>query len=582
MASERDDPGRGVDLRRIGFPLGLAVIAAAKVWLDGGLLLIAHSGQTYDDALYAKLAWSILRGEWLGPFDQLTLVKNPFFPIWIAVVHWLHAPLFLAQATLYVAAGALFAWELAQEGTSRAWALAVFAAYALNPFVEVRLLREGIYGSLLVATIALGARLARRIRSGAFAPGAAASLGIAFSAAWLTREEGTLLWVTVAAVLLPAGVAAARSRALRSWLRPAAASFAVGLAVIAASLGSVAWANLRAYGVFRVNDHTAPPFTSALGALYSVEHPHPIPYRVVPLEVRAQLYRESPAFGSLLPFIDGRDGSRAQREGWRRLTCAIYPSACGDYGGCWFDWTLRLAVSDAGHYRTASEADAFYLRLHDEIAAACDQGRLRCTARHDTVVPPLRGAGWGDVLRYTLLGGYEVLTFPLREYVFGDDARSECDPDGCHSFELLTRSPAAPPREAAGTGDLAMARDARRRLGAWIGDRYIDTFGVTIVLGVLALAGLVLRGAIQRRWPRHVVIMLTLLASVAVRLGMLAYIETTWFPAFTNWPNYITPLYPLMILFAGTALSEAMPDVARALMRWVRPLVGLHTKAEVR
>lgn len=557
-------------LRRVAFTLGIGAVSAAKVWLDGGLRIIAQPGQSYDDGLYLRLAGSILRGEWLGTFDQLTLTKNPFFPIWIAAVHWVHAPLLQAQTVLYVAAGALFARELVRQGMSRPWAFTAFAAYAFNPFVEVRVLREGIYASLLVATIALGASVARNVRERRFRPGSAALLGTAFAAAWLTREEGALLWVTIAILVSPAVVAAARAHPPRAWLPPAAANLAVAGGVIAAALGGTALANLRAYGVFRINDHGTRPYTRALGALYSVEHARPMPYQTVPPNVRAQLYRESPAFGSLLPYLDGRGGSLAQRESWRALTCAIYPTACGDFGGCWFDWAFRLAVSDAGHYRSARDADAFFVRLSDEIAAACGQGRLRCGPMRDTVVPPLRKVTWFSLARVAYWGAEEVLSFPLRDYVYGDTARSECEPVDRVEIEALTGSPVAPCRAGPDT-DTRAGGATRRQIASWMGDCYGAMFAPTFIGAGILLFAMLLVAPVRSRVPRHLILELTLLASVTARLGMLAYIEATWFPAFTNWPSYITPLYPLMILFAATVIGEAAPALARVLARHVHP-----------
>ena len=156
----------GPFLRKHGYLIALTSIVGAKLWLDSSLLLLWLPWQVYDDGLYRRLAESIIRGEWLGSFDHLTLTKNPLYPLWVAAVHLGGIPLLLAQSCLYLGSGLLFVRELVLRGLPRPWALPVFAAFAFNPFLEVRLLREGIDGSLLVATIALGAGLERDLRQG--------------------------------------------------------------------------------------------------------------------------------------------------------------------------------------------------------------------------------------------------------------------------------------------------------------------------------------------------------------------------------------------------------------------------------
>ena len=51
-----------------------------------------------------RLAASLIQGQWLGIYDNLTLAKGAFYPIWIAVSFWLGIPLVLAQQLLYAAA----------------------------------------------------------------------------------------------------------------------------------------------------------------------------------------------------------------------------------------------------------------------------------------------------------------------------------------------------------------------------------------------------------------------------------------------------------------------------------------------
>jgi hypothetical protein len=69
----------------------------------------------------------------------------------------------------------------------------------------------------------------------------------------------------------------------------------------------------------------------------------------------------------------------------------------------------------------------------------------------------------------------------------------------------------------------------------------------------------------RRAPPAGAAVWLALLAAIGSRIALLAYIEATSFPAFGNWSAYITPLYPLMLLFAGVAIAVATSTAARSL-----------------
>ncbi len=80
----------------------LAAIAAGQLWLVSAVPIMGAAGASHDDALFARLAVSLLSGDWLGPYDNLILAKGPFYSMWIAAVAWLGTPLFLSQAVFAI------------------------------------------------------------------------------------------------------------------------------------------------------------------------------------------------------------------------------------------------------------------------------------------------------------------------------------------------------------------------------------------------------------------------------------------------------------------------------------------------
>jgi hypothetical protein len=51
---------------------------------DQQMFVFSYAG--HDDRLFVSLAENILRGEWLGEYNNLTLAKGPFYPVWISMI----------------------------------------------------------------------------------------------------------------------------------------------------------------------------------------------------------------------------------------------------------------------------------------------------------------------------------------------------------------------------------------------------------------------------------------------------------------------------------------------------------------
>lgn len=87
----------------------------------------------HDDYLFIKLARNILNGEWLGPYDQYTLIKGPAYPLFIAAVHYTGIPLMLAQHLLYSAICSLAIVAIRPLWKSRWPFMVIFSFCCLTP-----------------------------------------------------------------------------------------------------------------------------------------------------------------------------------------------------------------------------------------------------------------------------------------------------------------------------------------------------------------------------------------------------------------------------------------------------------------
>lgn len=359
-----------------------------KLWMTASQRVWAIGPAWHDDRHFLTQAVSLLDGKWLGPYDQMTLIKGPFFPAWIGGVFLLGIPLLLSAQLLYAAA----CWGLT-VGVRRllrreAYIPLVFGVLLFNPesnsVLLTRVLREMITPALtlLVAACAIGLVRAEvyRSRSGWYW---AAGLGLTFAALWHTREEEM---VVLPALLIGLGVAAVAVWKARKWegLRGVAQHWFLALGLFLAVAGFVAGVNYRYYRVFAKTEFETTAFQAAYGALVRVKPEEYIPYVPVTRETRKRIYAISPAFRELRPFLDGSLGAFWASVG------AGQPGgkpASSEIQGGWFDWALRDSVAAAGYYQNGTFPAAYYSRLANEVNAACTNGKLECYAPRATMAP---------------------------------------------------------------------------------------------------------------------------------------------------------------------------------------------------
>ena len=361
-------------------------IAAASLWLRSGFPVHAIGFASLDDLLFVRIANSLGAGRWLGPFNEATLAKGAFYPVFILASFVAGIPLKLAEHAVYLAASALVASLVGQRGRRPILATLLFAALAFSPVFWndslSRVIREALYIGLSLALFGATAGLAFPAAGPAtrFGLCQSAGLGALAGAFWLTREEG--VWLIPALLLVFAlGLLGPGWRRAAHRAAPRLLAAAVCMATM---VGGVMALNWRVYGVAETVDVKSEPFQHAYGALSRIAHDQWRRYVVFPKEARARAYAVSPAARELQPFFEGEAGAN-----WQRTGCAQMPGeACGEILAPWFQWALRDVVNRAGHYGSATDAAAFYDRLAREIDAACDAGTIPCLPPRATMAPP--------------------------------------------------------------------------------------------------------------------------------------------------------------------------------------------------
>ena len=355
-------------------------LRAIVAMLISSLLYVVYTAQTplsvrpgagYDDGLFMKLGAFLAQGEWLGPYNFVTLAKGPGYPAFLAVNAWLGLPVSVAHGLFQCTAVALLAWVVVKLSRSSALGLAVFLITLWHPvFPVARILRDAIYpGQVLLVLACASSALFVAERRGERALWGGAT-GLVLGWFWLTREEGVWLLPGLGVLLLFFALRGWRAREpLLTLLAPlASALLSFSIAQIAFQSG-----NWIAYGSFVGVDFKERNFQRAVGALQSVRAEHQIPYVAISRATRARIYEVSPAFATLEDHLDPPDRASPWQEG-----CKHYPWTCGEIAGGWIVWALRSASAEEGYYRSPADASAFFDAVASQVEAACRDARLDC------------------------------------------------------------------------------------------------------------------------------------------------------------------------------------------------------------
>jgi hypothetical protein len=558
---EAMSPGRW----RAALVVTVVATTVVSMWLRGRGYTWLLADMIYDDQLFTRSAGYLLEGDWLGPYDMLTLSKGPTYPLFIAGAYRLNVPLKLAEHGLHLMAAGMLAWAVWRIFRLRTAALAAYVVVALNPAylgsAASRVTREVIYGSLslillsgVLVFLTYVPALVRRgpLRAVPAALAAGVAIGAVLAAYYLCREERSWL----APALLVAGLAGAATwgRIGRGWIPN---SLLAGGALVVAGLvlvGSVQWVETRnreEYGAAIVTDLVEGEIAHAYAQWQRVDVGEARRFVVVTRAQRRAVYAVSPAATELRRAIEWTPGRGMWGAG------CVLADICDDYTGAQFIWALRLAAQTTGHMGSAAETHEFFARLASDIEDACGV-EFDCLPPGLATMPPLDRAAVGAIPTSVRDTAWYMATFDVArpQRVLTGLGPQELSPSGglreqwdvmirpLRGVEENQRAYRAAETEAMKNQELVRALMVLYRWGALLG-------------ACLATGGLVL-GVVTRAGRRHLAALLTLgafLTAVVGRIAVVALVDATAYPAATN-GTYVLPGMDFYLAFGliGTLL----------------------------
>ncbi len=360
----------------------LVLVALKLALLFPQPLMLEPQSSPIDDTLMFEAARSLTRGEWFGEYSWLAISKNMFFALWLAFLNFFGIPFLLGGNILWAIASIAVVSAFFPVIKNNIVNVAFFAVMWFNPAATAafnsRVYRDNIFPSLCTIAIAgiIGYAL-RHKRPISKSIGFLLYSSFAFSAAYLTREDGFWLVPFILVALLVALVYIVINKTLNKKILRIVCLF-LPFAVLFLSVSVYSFVNLKVYGKYVSNELMSEEFSDAYGALLRT-NPEQTGFVVVPKETRDRLYQLSPAFSKLEQYLE--TDFYYERYGFKDIK---------EYSPPGLLWAMREAASEAGMYQNATMSANYWREVADEINEVCDNGTIKSKPFISTASMPFR------------------------------------------------------------------------------------------------------------------------------------------------------------------------------------------------
>ena len=356
------------------------ILLLIRLVLSSRLPSLILSDTPHDDAWVVTHALNILKGDWLGPYDQYTLIKGPFSSLLMAFSALIGVSFGGLNTVLYCLACAVFIESVRPIIKNQWLQVLCFAVLLFNPISYAletgqRIYRNGIgQWEILLIFGCLIAVFLRRNQNWKTLFKWTLVCGLSLGAFLQTREDGAWIYPFILGVIASTVVAFLLEK---EGPKKKIALFLLPLLIAFLLNGTTMIANYVFYGVPIVNDRNGGNYAKVAGDLYAI----------APDADEDRLYKSEAYKGQYYNiYVSTMDKAFAASP---TLNGASQPIR--DAIRMWASWegikngqvstdhmlfALRDGVAGAGYYKSLPETEAFYGRVHEELKKAFENGAL--------------------------------------------------------------------------------------------------------------------------------------------------------------------------------------------------------------
>lgn len=345
----------------------------------------------HDDLFFARAAQSMLKGQWMGPYNHFTLIKGPFYAFFLVGSFLSGLPLYLNESLFFLGASVVFFFALKPIIKNKWWlffcfAFIMFIPSSLATGMHLRVYREFVYFilTLYVTAFAIGLFLRVKQKPAKMAPWSI-GLGLSMGAFMLTREEGIWIYPVLFAFFVLALIIIWREKGNKKIHRSIFILLPLILWYLPILL--VSYLNYSHYGFWGVTEQLEPEFNRVLNSLARIETDdewHPAIQ--ISSSARQAAYEASPTLAKYQETIEryviswgpADNSAMKLKPDWY---INKYGIAGNEIGNAHFSWLVRDLVAHNGFYNDGRYPKYIYTQIADELELACQEGQLDCKAK---------------------------------------------------------------------------------------------------------------------------------------------------------------------------------------------------------
>lgn len=425
----------------------IVLLYAAAIFINISLRSVipvnAAFSSPHDDELGIHLSSNILKGEWLGAWDNRTLAKPSGYSIYLALTHYIPLPLVVINQTIYIIVVFLLINRVqklfvANFKGKRILLFLVFTFMIFQPILfepdANRIYRSSV--PLITLTLLFSVTLFGIFQKidtfGNFPMPHSQSrkkfyfdvvvLSLTYACLVLFRFESFSLLICSLPLI---SLALARKyfqlgagkQTKKAFLKMVFIATFAALISYSTPLYAIGEANRTAYGVALSENYFQGSFSKAINLWASVDVGRdPRPYVIVSAEQRNAVYKISKNASLMKPYLE------AKNNGWNKIACDTI-QLC-DNSGSWFTWQVRDAAVQTGLVNSEKTFQKFFDDLANDIFNSCSSLEFNCGRTANLVgSKPLFEISKSKILQYSILN-FKIL-IPLES----NDSQKLTKPD---------------------------------------------------------------------------------------------------------------------------------------------------------
>jgi len=111
----------------------MACLLIIKILMVSGMPIFALGEAVHDNKLMINNSTSLLNGQWLGEYNEITLIKGVFFPLFLAASNRLNISYTVAVSIMYVIGCIIFIVAIKDLITNKKILMFIYTVLLFSP-----------------------------------------------------------------------------------------------------------------------------------------------------------------------------------------------------------------------------------------------------------------------------------------------------------------------------------------------------------------------------------------------------------------------------------------------------------------